>query len=507
MRKLALIGAIAALWLFVAAATAFADGGPHSMTTNNGTAGISADSCAGCHRAHTATAANLLNADQPEICLNCHDGSKATTDVVAGVQYSATSQTLPVLGALRGGGFQFSLIDSSNAARLSYTSGTAVRNIGHVQSLATGTAITSTHGGVGGVLAAGWGTGTVWGNGAVNSGTGASVTLECGSCHNPHGNGQYRILQTKPALPATTGTFTMSIANGVEVTDTSTTGTHNYTIKPASDGNNQNGSAANIVAGSNGDYWRYHWDPTGVKSWALTSGGPGADPMNTGWNGSAATNAKDYGTAATTLSAGAGLADLTVAVTSAAGFPAVPFYVSVDTEIMQVTKVAGTTLTVTRAAGGTTAAAHNSAAAIGVTAFNVRNATTGQALTNTTGLMTAWCITCHTRYSGLPDAAGNASSLADTSGGDSVFMFKHGTTRIGCEQCHVAHGSNAAMTGSNSRNFTNPAGAIPTKPGTGVSGDSRLLKVDNRGTCQMCHDPTGTVTAGTYVGPLPTPGN
>ena len=26
-------------------------------------------------------------------------------------------------------------------------------------------------------------------------------------------------------------------------------------------------------------------------------------------------------------------------------------------------------------------------------------------------------------------------------------------------------------------------------------------------TCQMCHDPTKTVTAGTYVGPEPTPGN
>ena len=27
----------------------------------------------------------------------------------------------------------------------------------------------------------------------------------------------------------------------------------------------------------------------------------------------------------------------------------------------------------------------------------------------------------------------------------------------------------------------------------GVTGDSRLLKVNNRGTCQLCHDPTDTV--------------
>ena len=26
-----------------------------------------------------------------------------------------------------------------------------------------------------------------------------------------------------------------------------------------------------------------------------------------------------------------------------------------------------------------------------------------------------------------------------------------------------------------------------------ISPSSRLLKVDNRGTCQLCHDPTGTI--------------
>ena len=69
--------------------------------------------------------------------------SKATTDVIDGVQYSATAKTAPILGALRGGGFQFALIDSSNAARVSYLSGTAVRNIGHVQPLATSAAVTN----------------------------------------------------------------------------------------------------------------------------------------------------------------------------------------------------------------------------------------------------------------------------------------------------------------------------------------------------------------------------
>ena len=433
MRKLALIGAIAALWLFVAAATAFADGGPHTMTTNNGTLGLTADSCAGCHRAHTATAASLLNQSQPQLCLNCHDGSKATTDVIDGVQYSATAKTLPVLGALRGGGFQYALIDSSNAARMTVNPATHSQN-SHVQPLTTAEKVTSTHGGTGGVYNAGWGTGTVWGNGAVNSGTGASVTLECTSCHNPHGNGQYRILQTTPSLTATSGTFTVSIASGVQVADTTTTSTHNYTIKPASDGANANGSAANIVTADTGDYWRYHWDPTGASLWYVAPFSP-ADPMNTGWNGVTATNA---------------------------------------------------------AANG------------------------GVAPANNTGLMTAWCIQCHTRYNGYSTTVtngvsnytpgGNQASSLVANSADSVFMFKHGTTRIGCEQCHVAHGSNALMTG-NTLNYTNPDGTVPPLTLSGASGDSRLLKVDNRGTCQMCHDPTGTVKPGAYTGPTATPGN
>jgi predicted CXXCH cytochrome family protein len=438
VRKLALLCAIGALWLFVAAIPAFADGGPHVMATNNGTAGLTADSCAGCHRAHTATAASLLNTEQPDLCLNCHDGSKATTDVVDGVQYSATAKTAPILGALRGGGFQYAYIDSSNAARLSYTSGTSVRNVGHIRPLSQPVAVTSTHGGTGGVYSAGWGMGTVWGNGAVNSGAGATVTLECASCHNPHGNGQYRILQTAPTLTATAGTYTVSIATGVQVKDTTTTGTHNYTIIPATDGANVNGSAANIIASDNGDYWRYHWDPTGALAWTNTTttanGGtagtaPGADPMNTGWNGVTPTNA---------------------------------------------------------AANG------------------------GVAPANTTGLMTAWCIQCHTRYNGYSTTlvngvsnytpGGNQASSLVANSADSTFMYEHGTTRIGCEQCHVSHGSNAVMTGTNSASYKDPSGQIP--PRVGNSGDSRLLKVDNRGTCQMCHDPTGTVTAGTFVGPI-----
>jgi len=54
-----------------------------------------------------------------------------------------------------------------------------------------------------------------------------------------------------------------------------------------------------------------------------------------------------------------------------------------------------------------------------------------------------------------------------------------------CQNCHVAHGS-AAQMGTYS-------GAVPwPDAATFPSGDARssLLRVDNRGVCQGCHDPT-----------------
>ncbi len=44
--------------------------------------------------------------------------------------------------------------------------------------------------------------GIAWGNGANGSGAGPAADVSCGSCHNPHGNGQYRILNT---IPGATG--------------------------------------------------------------------------------------------------------------------------------------------------------------------------------------------------------------------------------------------------------------------------------------------------------------
>ena len=103
-----------------------------------------------------------------------------------------------------------------------------------------------------------------------------------------------------------------------------------------------------------------------------------------------------------------------------------------------------------------------------------------------------WCITCHSRY---------LSAGWDVETPDAIFKYRHTATNTSrnCVTCHVSHGSNAQMTGTYSANVENPGGCYAPV------GDSRLLKADNRGTCQLCHDPTGTIVAGTQVGPTPNP--
>lgn len=398
---------VAALWLFLAAAPVLADGGPHVLASNNGTTGLSGD-CAACHRAHTAQAADLLKEEMPGLCTSCHNGTGATTDVTNGVQYKPGTDGTPtttLLGALRSGGFEFALINSTSAARI--FSDYPYSNRGHVGVLAYANrqAVTSTH----------QGSGTVWGNGAIGSGVGPStgIVLDCAKCHNPHGNGQYRILNTRPGedwpVP-----FAVSLAGGVQVTDPGpallTSGqVRNYTVLPG------NLTSDVVTAGytpTQGDFWRRN-----VPDWRVSAN---RDPMVSGWNGSTPT-------------------------TAVGGVAPNPYL----------------------------------------------------------GMMTAWCVQCHTRYSGTADPyTGLRSDLYPS--GDATYMYRHETANAGCEQCHVSHGSNALMQpGTASADATWPG--QPLIGGTG-SADSRLLKIANRGTCQMCHDPTHLTSGGAYSGPTPSPG-
>jgi predicted CXXCH cytochrome family protein len=411
VRRLALLIAGGALWLFLAALPALADGGPHVAAMNSGASGgLTADSCAGCHRAHTAQGELLLNApSEEELCLSCHGATStgATTNVENGVQYAlATSGQVrgsTILGALRNGGFVTAAIGTDSGVRIAYLSGTSVRQlvkvpVKEVGGSIAGQAVTSAHldlDGAGGVVSSG----IAWGNIAgtpgvtfdpsVNPG-GTIAELSCASCHNPHGNGQYRILNPIPGSGGG-GTFVPASA-AASVTDAALPppgDTRNYTVIQQA-GGTLLASQAGAFPNTAGDYFhrRVPWNQsTGTQN----------DAPN--------------------------------------GLPAT---------------------------------------------FNPQ--------------INVWCAQCHSRYLAITGAP------FETDSGDAVFKYRHSnTSNKPCTTCHVAHGSNAQMTGVYSANEDYPSGiAAPV-------GDSRLLKIDNRGTCQACHDPTGTIVAGQQVGPTPNP--
>ncbi len=403
MKKLMLLIAAGSLWLFLAAVPVFADGGPHVAANNSGVNGISADSCAGCHRAHRAQGEFLLLADSgTALCLTCHGatGLGSTVDVENGMQYTLGTTDVrggTVLGYTRGGGFVTARIGSAEAVRVSYLrTATAVSQLAKVPVRTDGSQpVTSAHlPNVAGVVGAA--DGVAWGNGpnSTTAYAGPEVDLECGTCHNPHGNGQYRILNPIPA-PAAVGTDAfVPAAAGVLVTDAALPpdgDTRNYTIIQT------NGGTGTLLASQ-------------VEALGLPATAGDFFRRRVPWNSSTGTS---------------------------------------------------------------------------------NDAPNGISASFATQIST-WCTTCHSRY---------LSQGWDVLEDDAIFTYRHTSINASrnCITCHVSHGSNAQMTGTYSANMEMPGGAVAPV------GDSRLLKIDNRGTCQACHDPTGTITAGTQVGPTPVP--
>jgi len=90
----------------------------------------------------------------------------------------------------------------------------------------------------------------------------------------------------------------------------------------------------------------------------------------------------------------------------------------------------------------------------------------------------------------LNDTAGNrVLPLANTAEGDA--LTSELTDWVDCLSCHVAHGSNAEMTGYAAiQDVTNiEPGSDETPPGSVPPDNSNaLLRMDNRGVCQACHN-------------------
>jgi len=198
MRRSVLLIASCMLSLLVGAVPALADNGPHKQGQ-----GLTPDTCAACHRAHTGQAPYLLKEKQEQLCFSCH-GSSATgsnLDVQDGAGYSGAGRAGGVAGALRGGGFQYALIDTAKPEPTYEANGRLQKAT--IPVLATGNATTSAH-------SIDESSQMAWGNGAIGAPTtatyGKTVNLTCGFCHDPHGNGNYRILRPIPSESgATTG--------------------------------------------------------------------------------------------------------------------------------------------------------------------------------------------------------------------------------------------------------------------------------------------------------------
>lgn len=480
MKRLAFLGVGSAIILglgVMGASPAFADNGPHVATSGD----MTVDRCAGCHRAHTAQDSYLLKTAQTSLCASCHGAGApgSTTDVINGVSTDVGG------GALRAGGFTKAAINSTSGV-----------NRTSVWALDTPVTTTSKHD-VGAE-------GTAWGGGATGQGT--TMTLECGSCHDPHGNGNWRILR-----PVAEGGSALTFPSAVGVTSvtknaTLSSGTTYYydvvtsaanTFKVTNPVTFYGTTTADALIGATvkvvTDTTHFTVSMRSVNiTVAATGGSVGyANPL-------AFAGASGDGTTMTYKTWNVhGLAvGQKVTIT---GFTPAGYNVTAAT-------ITATPSTTTFSVAGTTTAAVTATGsmsgipdALGTKVYTTANywqvddhnyTGSNQASTTGSGIATAggptafianvsqWCSTCHTRV-----LAG--SGAWDVNSGDAMYTFEHRSNNgkegsPNCIQCHVAHGTNASATGKYSS-------AVGTEI-TGHVNDSFLLRVDNRGTCNMCHN-------------------
>jgi predicted CXXCH cytochrome family protein len=168
--------------------TALADGGPHVSSVGDATP----DKCAGCHRIHTGQNEFLLKAagSIKDFCYACHStaGAGSNLSVQNGTYYGTPDRSAPDSSVgLRAGGFDQARINTQDPTNSTDNPGAVTIGVGTLQTVNSAHAIDGTT------------AGTMWGNGAIGTtGPGPSFTLDCTSCHDPHGNGNYRILRAVP---------------------------------------------------------------------------------------------------------------------------------------------------------------------------------------------------------------------------------------------------------------------------------------------------------------------
>ena len=449
MRRLALLIAGAALWLFLLAVPALADGGPHIQ----GQYGSTPAECAGCHRAHSATAPDILQQPMPALCYACHGvgATGSVLDVQDGAAFSpgqahvAGAPAGQFTGALRGGGFEYALINTADQA------GNRLATIG-VRT--AGVATSSSHSVDGSPV-------TMWGAGpySATADTGkADVDLTCGSCHDPHGNGQYRILRPTPEdTAAVAGTNIVKINDVASKIYTTTNygqaGTYN-----SNDSQALNADGSSVAFDITANTW------TGTFAEASSRWCTTCHTRYMGFRGSAGNL---VGTSDGTGDAVYAFKHATRNLVDPAnpGAPASGVITPVNTGAIGTTATPGTIAT------GAVLGCYASGAA-GPTQITYRGV----------------AVLVGTSSSGPNDCAyygtgtlSNRSGLASGASRSDAVTISSGAPR--CITCHLSHGSPALE----SSLITDQ-----TSPGINVSGtphlDSTLLRIDQRGVCQACHN-------------------
>jgi predicted CXXCH cytochrome family protein len=429
MKKL-VFALILGLLLTAAVATiALADNGPHGNFT------ASTDACASCHRAHTAKATDyLLVNDIYDMCMACHDGSGAYTNVKDGIYVNGVVAGLAAPygnqgdkgEGLFGGGFENAAIAT---ARSDNQNRYDVASIMPVPATVTSSHI------VDGVTA-----GTVWGAGDIGAAPDAvSLTLECTSCHDPHGKAgrtggvstgapiaSYRLLRFNPT--GSNGYETITGPSAAYFTNAGVT---------------QAGATGGVYVADVATKWYTPNTNVTNDSTLVAYRSRGTAGTNTPWwsyvnmRGDSAGRAYVYQKPAFQISA-----------SFVAGSTVVSCSPSINAGV----------------------------GAIDNTCAMPGNPAAGSIWNNSVpmGKLGYWCATCHDRYL----AGSNARS---TDSGDANYMFRHATTSVACVNCHTAHGTTAQMTSLLAQSATLHPATAP------VTSNSTLLKMDNRGLCVDCH--------------------
>ena len=465
MKKLMFALVLGALLVLALATTALADNGPHGSFT------ATTDACASCHRAHSAQFGSnaLLIMDPEALCLSCHDGTGAGTNVEDGIYVQAGADAYygggttegDSNGSLFGGGFTNTLMATAWSGKV--TPDAAFD--------ATSRTSTSMHNvGV---------NGTVWGAGARGTAPDAEwLVLECTSCHDPHGTAGWDVTVTPAVKTASYRLLRWQPSGSNGFTPPATNVNWSGGAFPT------NGSATGWTVPDNYATIGTEWYTIGTQSIS------GSKPFAVG----------DYN------AGNANLAYQPLNTVTAATQTYVSAAVNVAYFCAQCHDRYFVNSRLRNATDQSFFCGHpqNNTTVVGTVTLPLK----APVLNAVTGLYEHPDDPLRCLPQGDPTSAATITSWGDNGdSGDAVYMYQHSTGDIrvsmdgsvaagggtsvsrSCVACHVSHGSSAEMTA-----FASDA-TLAAVPGGDID-NSVLLRMDNRSLCLRCHASTVNFTVG-----------